>query len=296
MEELDGTLTDRGTQFEGADGQRSRLQDRLGELERVLTDEAAETEAIRAQGSEFHTRLEAFERSHAAQTTEMETVRTQRAELDRRLEAFERNLETMDARLDARQSERAAIPAQPERAEASLTAMDDKPEPPDSEQAELLTPEAGDSGSLVTMDDTLASLQTLSKDVPSETGETFVVSHEPEPDADEVSAAERPVTSTPIEVPHDDHEADSQAAAASRFTLAPEAQSDNLQALPSIGALTARMLKSMNVRTFRQIASFTPEDIDFVATALNQTPERIKRDDWVGNAKKLHLEKYGEEI
>ncbi len=321
VEELDDTLTDRGTQLEDAARQRTGLQDRLEDIERMLAETTAETEAFRLRGSDFRTRLEAFEQTHEEQMANMETERTRRSELDRRLEGFERDLETMDTRLDARESERAAArqrtnaagPSRPKDdspellseprlrsveqhlAEPSAKTPESNPNPHESELRDDQVSEGEDSEA-TTIEETLASLQARSDDEATEAEEPLTESPDPALKADDRTSAEIPVTPTPVEVPEDDHEASDQVAAVSRFALPLDAQSDDLKALPSIGALTARMLKSMNIVTFQQIASFTPEDIEVVATALNQSPERIERNDWVGNAKRLHFEKYGEQI
>ena len=52
----------------------------------------------------------------------------------------------------------------------------------------------------------------------------------------------------------------------------------------------------MNIRTFRQVATFTDDDVALVEAALGGAfPDRITRDDWRGGARARHLEKYGEE-
>jgi predicted flap endonuclease-1-like 5' DNA nuclease len=85
-------------------------------------------------------------------------------------------------------------------------------------------------------------------------------------------------------------------AVAERFADDPEDQVDELQEIPGIGDLIAWTLKSMNIRTFRQIASLTPEDIENVEAALNRSPGYIERLNWIEIARTLHREKYGETI
>ena len=52
----------------------------------------------------------------------------------------------------------------------------------------------------------------------------------------------------------------------------------------------------MGLHTFGQIARWTPEDIDKVAKKLYTAPDRIKRDNWIAEAKKEHYRKYGERL
>jgi predicted flap endonuclease-1-like 5' DNA nuclease len=85
-------------------------------------------------------------------------------------------------------------------------------------------------------------------------------------------------------------------AVAARFSEDRVDETDDLRLIPGIGPLMERMLQSMNIRTFRQVASFTSEDIEEVAAALRSFPGRIERDDWVGGAKEQHFLKYGERL
>ena len=71
---------------------------------------------------------------------------------------------------------------------------------------------------------------------------------------------------------------------------------DELWRVPGIGGVTARMLLSMNVRSFRQIVSLTPELTQSIEVALNWPPGHIERLGWVEAARRHHAERYGEQI
>ncbi|TKB72062.1 MAG: hypothetical protein E8D46_15110 [Nitrospira sp.] len=71
---------------------------------------------------------------------------------------------------------------------------------------------------------------------------------------------------------------------------------DDLSKIHGIGPVFARTLNKMGLHTYIQIARWTPEDIEKVAKKLYTAPERIKRDNWVSEAKKEHYRKYGEQI
>ena len=73
-------------------------------------------------------------------------------------------------------------------------------------------------------------------------------------------------------------------------------QEDRFDRITGIGPLIGGLLRSMNIRTFRQIASFTPDDVQLVATALRSSPARIERDNWIGQANELHRRTHGEDI
>jgi predicted flap endonuclease-1-like 5' DNA nuclease len=71
---------------------------------------------------------------------------------------------------------------------------------------------------------------------------------------------------------------------------------DDLSKIHGIGPAFARTLNKMGLYSFGQIARWTPEDIDKVAKKLYTAPERIKRDKWIAEAKKLHEQKYGQRL
>jgi predicted flap endonuclease-1-like 5' DNA nuclease len=71
---------------------------------------------------------------------------------------------------------------------------------------------------------------------------------------------------------------------------------DDLSKIHGIGPAFARTLNKMGLYSFDQIARWTPEDIDKVAKKLYTAPERIKRDKWIIEAKKLHAQKYGQQL
>lgn len=71
---------------------------------------------------------------------------------------------------------------------------------------------------------------------------------------------------------------------------------DDLSKIHGIGPTFARTLNKMGLHSFDQIARWTPEDIDKVAKKLYTAPDRIKRDKWVDEAKKLHEQKYGQQL
>ena len=71
---------------------------------------------------------------------------------------------------------------------------------------------------------------------------------------------------------------------------------DDLSKIHGVGPAFAKTLNKMGLYSFDQIARWTPEDIDKVAKKLYTAPERIKRDKWIAEAKKLHEQKYGSQL
>lgn len=71
---------------------------------------------------------------------------------------------------------------------------------------------------------------------------------------------------------------------------------DDLEEIHGIGPKIAGMLREMGIATFRQVASFTDDDIAVVSAALSAFPDRILRDDWMSSARERHAAAYGEQI
>ncbi|MFH2072687.1 MAG: hypothetical protein ABIJ75_07560, partial [Actinomycetota bacterium] len=73
-----------------------------------------------------------------------------------------------------------------------------------------------------------------------------------------------------------------------RFRLAEAVEPDDLKRIHGIGPALERLLLSMNIATFRQIAEFDDDDVELVSTALGRAfPDRIRRDDWMASARAL---------
>ncbi|NGZ11962.1 MAG: hypothetical protein CV088_21775 [Nitrospira sp. LK70] len=78
--------------------------------------------------------------------------------------------------------------------------------------------------------------------------------------------------------------------------LSKDSQEDDLKKISGIGPAFASTLNKMGTRTFIQIARWKPEDIQKIAKKLDTDPERIKRNNWIADAKKQHYRKYGERL
>jgi len=71
---------------------------------------------------------------------------------------------------------------------------------------------------------------------------------------------------------------------------------DDLKLIVGVGPVLERMLYQLGVSTFRQIARWSERDIDDFEARLPEFPGRIRRDQWVTQARTLHLSKYGEAL
>ncbi|MBX3302100.1 MAG: hypothetical protein KF693_07785 [Nitrospira sp.] len=73
-------------------------------------------------------------------------------------------------------------------------------------------------------------------------------------------------------------------------------QKDDLQKINGIGPVFAQTLNKLGTYTFIQIARWKPADIEKVSKRLETDPERIRRENWIADAKKQHYKKYGERL
>ena len=73
-------------------------------------------------------------------------------------------------------------------------------------------------------------------------------------------------------------------------------QKDDLKRIWGIGPHIEKVLNSLGIVSFKQIAAFTEQDIKQVEEELEHFTGRIQRDAWIAQARKLHKEKYGEDV
>ena len=60
---------------------------------------------------------------------------------------------------------------------------------------------------------------------------------------------------------------------------------DDLTELKGIGAVSLERLAGIGVTRFAQLAAWSEEDIDTYGAQIKVSPERIRREDWVGQAR-----------
>lgn len=72
-----------------------------------------------------------------------------------------------------------------------------------------------------------------------------------------------------------------------RIGLASAAEADDLQAIVGVGPFLERKLHAIGIYTFKQIARFSPEDVEKVNEIIEFFPGRIERDNWVEQAAEL---------
>lgn len=71
------------------------------------------------------------------------------------------------------------------------------------------------------------------------------------------------------------------------------AEVDDLKIIKGVGPKMEGILNGKGIYLFRQVANFTPRDVEWVNAAIEAFPGRIERDEWVRQAQELYREKYG---
>lgn len=72
-----------------------------------------------------------------------------------------------------------------------------------------------------------------------------------------------------------------------------EDQADNLQDINGIGPKIEKQLNEMGIFNFKQLASLSQHDIAKITDAIGTFQGRIQRDQWIEQADRLFMEKYG---
>jgi poly(hydroxyalkanoate) granule-associated protein len=74
------------------------------------------------------------------------------------------------------------------------------------------------------------------------------------------------------------------------------AEKDDLKLISGIGPVLEGKLHGAGIHTYQQIAVLTDDEIERVESEVIHFSGRIRRDDWIGQAKALYLNKYGKAI
>ncbi len=75
-----------------------------------------------------------------------------------------------------------------------------------------------------------------------------------------------------------------------------EQPKDDLKKIKGIGPYLEKKLHDMGIYYFRQIANLSEKEIGEIESKLEHFQDRIRRDNWVNQAKKLYEEKYGKNL
>jgi predicted flap endonuclease-1-like 5' DNA nuclease len=76
----------------------------------------------------------------------------------------------------------------------------------------------------------------------------------------------------------------------------PKEEWDDLEAINGVGPVLAQMLNRLGIYTFKQVALWNDEQIDWVDTQLEHFHGRIRRENWVESARDEHVKKYDQPV
>lgn len=71
---------------------------------------------------------------------------------------------------------------------------------------------------------------------------------------------------------------------------------DDLKKIKGIGPSWEKQLNARGISSYRQVAALSADEIKQLEAEVVKFFGRIGRDDWIGQAKTQHLEKYGEQL
>lgn len=94
-------------------------------------------------------------------------------------------------------------------------------------------------------------------------------------------------TDTPTEAQVEAAKTPAVATSRSRFTPSTWQTKNDLTKISGIGPVIQKRLNEIGIYSFQQISELTPEMIDRVALAIKFFPDRIGRDNWIGQAAAL---------
>lgn len=73
-------------------------------------------------------------------------------------------------------------------------------------------------------------------------------------------------------------------------------EKDDLKLISGIGPVLEGKLNGAGICSYQQIATLTDADIEQLESAVIHSSGRVRRDDWIGQARMLYLKKYGDPI
>ncbi len=75
-----------------------------------------------------------------------------------------------------------------------------------------------------------------------------------------------------------------------------QSQKDDMTEISGIGPVLEQTLNGLGIHSYSQLARLTPEDVERFGAQLGPFKWRLMREDWIGQAQRLHKEKYGSKL
>lgn len=302
LEEAEGTLLDVKAE--------SRIHAaRAEKLETEIRSRAISAQALENELSSLRARLSIAEKALETSTRERDDTARELEEAQEQLDGASAQIE--EARQKMAEQERAAEHLQQtveelkETQAISVTALAEKAREIDMLHAQLAEESSRHHTGLMEKADELAAAQERRAELERELEESRSARahaeeeteqyrtaleereapHEEVRDADQEGVPETVVSVGP-------QDEDNGAAAAGVQATSTE-DDDDLKLIPGIGPKLEQLLHGLGVRSFRQVALWSDEDIDRIDTHLERFHGRIRREGWVEGARREFSKKYG---
>lgn len=268
------------------------------------------------QGSAKLAELEAAEaeRRQALQS-ELDEWKSKAASLSTDVDQGVADLDRMKTKLDEREQKIAAFEAKTSEHRSAVTKLEQKIEDREATIASLRADKGKEDSQVANLrkdldaangtigalrrdaDGYKNTIEALRGDLEGERRKQTVLEADLADCSAKLAAAESaaPVAAAPVvALPDKDVAVAKVAEIATRTRGTGPAVDDDLKLIHGVGPKLEQLLKTMDITSFRQVANFTTEDIQYVTAALDAFPGRIERDDWMSSAADEHQKKYGE--
>ena len=282
--------------YEAATADLGSIQSKLAEADATASSLKADLDAARASAGGKDSRIEALESEVAGLGSEVASSADAASAATGRVEALESELSSTRADLDAALANTAEKEAAIAKLEADIAGMSALREESDARavrisELEVLVVEKAspDEGEVAALREALdaAKLElSLCGDRVADRDARITA-------LEAVPAPTTTIETTDGDPPSKEDAVAAMAEIATRTAGDGPAVEDDLKKIHGVGPKLEKLLKSMGITSFRQVARFEAADIAIVTAALDAFSGRIERDDWMSSAAEEHQKKYG---
>jgi len=274
-------LKQKETELITIQAEHKAVQEQLGLKEADLTKANLEIEELKTQASriehekaqmrsalhEANTNFENLKIENQTQLSDIEALNEEIVKLEANSSQQAEQLESVAA--NAADVDLSKVQSNFDHANLRLAAIEEKLSRMERENSSLKSEIAGMKDS---------STISFVNDEPGDNDEIIIEDIEARPDDMEFVSKEERSTLARQKI---------KAAFGNRLVIASPDEKDDLKEINGVGTFIEQKLNDIGIYTFKQISQFDTELIEQVTDAIEFFPGRIKRDDWVGQAKKL---------
>ena len=268
-------VSERDKTIEQLESDLSDGRSSLAKLESAVEDRESTIAALRADAGKEETQLASLRADLDAANA---TIGTLRSDAD----GYKGTIDSLRTDLDGARRRQA-------KTEEKLNATSSRAR--EAEEA-LAAAQSGASGADEELGDLRAQIEAAEGDRDALAARLAELESEHADCAERIAAAES--GAPPADLPDKDVAVAKVAEIAARTRGTGPTVEDDLKKIHGVGPKLENLLKSMDITSFKQVANFTADDIQYVTAALEAFPGRIERDDWMSSAAEEHSKKYGE--